>query len=60
MGYRYLATTTSMLQSFALSNKNNLVIGESLEKRILVITIRDDKVDFCFFSFQQKKLIFPD
>lgn len=60
MGYRYLATTTSILQSFDLSNKNNLVIGESLEKRILVITVRDDKVDFCFFSFQQKKLIFPD
>lgn len=40
-------------------------MGECLEKRILVITSKNHKIDFIlffllFFLFQQKKLMFPD
>lgn len=47
---------------FSKNNNNNLVMGASLDRRILVITSEDHKIDFSlfflifFFKFQQKSL----
>lgn len=51
---------------FLKNNNNNLVMGESLDRRILVISSEDHKIDFSlsllifFFLFRQKKFMFPD
>lgn len=46
---------------FLKNNNNNLVMGESLDRRILVITSEDHKIDFSlsfliFFYFNKKSL----